>query len=132
MTDMRKLIFVLDDDASMLGSLKRLLKLHGFDVEAFSTVDSFLKSANLSRAHCLVLDIQLNGRCGIELRRKLALSGILLPVIFITGNDRETTRKAALDAGCVAYLPKPFSAESLVEAVQNASTNSSAAFHSSI
>jgi FixJ family two-component response regulator len=123
MTRMRKLIFVLDDDASMLGSLKRLLKLHGFDVEAFLNVDSFLKGANLSRAQCLVLDIQLNGRCGIELKRRLALAGISIPVIFITGNDSETTRKAALDAGCVAYLPKPFRAESLIDAVQNASAN---------
>jgi FixJ family two-component response regulator len=120
MTGMRKLICILDDDTSMLGSLKRLLILHGFDVEAFLTVDSFLEGANLSRAQCLVLDIQLNGRCGIELKRKLALAGISIPVIFITGNDSETTRKAALDAGCVAFLPKPFPGKLLLDAVQNA------------
>jgi len=116
----RRLILVVDDDPSILGAVERLLRVHGFDAEVFSTVENFLARANISGATCLVLDIHLNGMSGIELRRRLTLSGIELPVIFITANDSETTRKAALEAGCVAYLPKPFPTKSLMAAIDSA------------
>jgi FixJ family two-component response regulator len=117
---MQELVLVLDDDASMLSSIERLLKLYGFDVEVFDTVERFLGAANLSRARCLVLDIHLNGMSGIEVKRKLMLSGISLPVIFITGKESEANRKAAFDLGCVAFLPKPFLAKSLIDALHDA------------
>jgi FixJ family two-component response regulator len=107
----RKRIIVLDDDTSFLGALERVLTAHDFDAEVFDTVESFLGSARIREASCLVWDINLNGTCGIELKRRLTRSGVSLPVIFITGADNEAARKAALEAGCVAYLPKPFSSE---------------------
>ena len=116
----RGLVIVVDDDPSILGAVERLLKVRGFDTEAFNTVESFLDRANLCDARCLVLDIHLNGMLGIELRRQLTLSGIELPVIFITANDSEPTRKAAMEAGCVAYLPKPFPTKSLMDAIEAA------------
>jgi DNA-binding response OmpR family regulator len=67
------------------------------------------------------LDIHLDGMSGIELKRQLATSGIVLPVIFITANDSEATRNAALEVGCVAYLPKPFPTKSLIDAIEAAS-----------
>jgi FixJ family two-component response regulator len=114
------LVLVVDDDPSILGAVERLLRVHGFDAEVFSTVESFLARANISCATCLVLDIHLNGMSGIDLRRRLTLSGIEVPVIFITANDSETVRKAALEAGCVAYLPKPFPTKSLMTAIDSA------------
>ena len=116
----RKLVLVVDDDPSILGAVERLLRVRGFDTEVFNTVESFLDRANLCDATCLVLDIHLNGMSGIELRRQLTLSGIELPVIFITANDSEATRKAAMEAGCVAYLPKPFPTKSLMDAIEAA------------
>ena len=114
----RKLVVVVDDDASILGAIERALKIHGFDAEVFDTVEDFLERANLSEAACLVLDINLNGDSGIELSYRLARSGHSLPVIFITAGDSEVTRAAALKAGCVAYLPKPFASRSLVDAIE--------------
>jgi DNA-binding response OmpR family regulator len=67
-----------------------------------------------------VIDINLNGKSGIELRRQLAAKGISPPVIFITANDNELNRKAATEAGCVAYLGKPFTGKSLIAAVSKA------------
>ena len=116
----RKLVLVVDDDPSMLGAVERLLRVRGFDTEVFSTVEGFLDRANLCGATCLVLDIHLNGMSGIDLRRQLTRSGIELPVIFITANDSEPTRKAAMEAGCVAYLPKPFPTKSLMDAIEAA------------
>ena len=62
-----KRIIVLDDDISVLGAVKRVLKAHGFGVEVFDTVEGFLTGARLGDASCLVLDIDLNGTSGIEL-----------------------------------------------------------------
>jgi FixJ family two-component response regulator len=116
----RKLVIVVDDDRSMLGAVQRLLRVQGFDVAVFDTVEDFLARANLCEAACLVLDIHLDpdGMSGIELRRRLALSGVELPVIFITGSDSASTRQAAMEAGCRAYLPKPFTTASLIDAIR--------------
>ena len=66
----------------------------------------------------LVLDIHLGGMSGIELRRHLAAAGSDIPVVFITARDDEATRAAALAAGCVDYLVKPFEAERLMRALE--------------
>jgi FixJ family two-component response regulator len=116
----RKLVIVLDDDPSVLAAVERLLRVHGFDTEVFNTVESFLDRANLCGATCLVLDIHLDGMSGIELRRQLTRSGIELPVVFITANDSEASRKAAMEAGCVAYLQKPFPTKLLMDAIEAA------------
>src|SRR5262245_57181482 len=119
MVTLRKL-FVIDDDPGMLRTIERLLKVHGFDVQTFESAEAFLDSANPRDAGCLLLDIHLSGMSGIELRRQLTLSGISVPVIFITANDSEVTREAALEAGCIAYLAKPFPAVRLMNAIEQA------------
>ena len=116
----RKLVIVVDDDPSILAAVKRLLRVHGFDTEVFNTAESFLDRANLCGVTCLVLDIHLDGMSGIELRRQLTRSGIELPVVFITANDSEPSRKAAMEAGCVAYLQKPFLTKLLMDAIEAA------------
>ena len=110
-------VFVVDDDPSMLKGVERLLRTHGFDAQAFCSVEEFHRRANLREAVCLVLDIRLDGKSGIELRREIAVADVSIPVIFITADDSDTTRKAAIEAGCVAYLTKPFAAKSLIEAI---------------
>ena len=114
----RKLIIVLDDDTSVLGALERILKAHGFDTQFFATVQGFLGCARLSEAFCLVLDINLDGESGIELQRRLRASGVSLPVIFMSGSDYEASREAALQAGCVAYLLKPFPSSALIDPIK--------------
>jgi FixJ family two-component response regulator len=116
----RKLVVVLDDDPGVLKGIQRLLTAGGFDCELFSSVQDFEIRARLDSALCLVLDINLNGESGIEVRRKLTVAWPLIPVIFITGNDSEGTRRAAMEAGCIAYLAKPFSAETLMNALEKA------------
>jgi FixJ family two-component response regulator len=113
-----KRVIVLDDDTSILGALKRVLKVHGFEAETFDAVDMFHASAPLSDALCLVLDINLNGTSGIDVRRQLTRSGVSIPVIFMTGSHNEATHQAAQEAGCVAYLQKPFSSAALIDAIE--------------
>jgi len=114
---MQKRILVLDDDTSVLGAVERVLKANGLAAEVYDNVEAFLRNASLDDASCLVLDVHLNGRCGIELKRQLTHSGLSLPVIFMTGDDTEATRQAALEAGCAAYLRKPFSSSALMNAI---------------
>jgi FixJ family two-component response regulator len=117
----RKLVIVLDDEIGVLKALGRILTAYGFDSELFCSVQEFQDCANLDRAICLVLDINLQGESGIEVRRQLATTNPGLPVVFITANDSEGTRGAARDVGCSAYLPKPFLARSLIIAIEKAS-----------
>jgi FixJ family two-component response regulator len=114
----RHRVIVVDDDPGILRAVQRVLHLHGFETEVFSSAEGFLEGAHLADATCLVLDVHLQHRSGIELRRQLTRSGHTLPVIFITAVESETTHKAAMEAGCVAYLHKPFPSDCLIEAIE--------------
>ena len=114
----QKSIFVVDDDRSMLRSLTRLLRQHGFDTTLFESASALLAHSDFGGAFCIILDINLNGQSGIDLRRRLRDKGVTLPVIYITGNDSHANRAAAAESGCVAYLTKPFAAKTLIEPIE--------------
>jgi len=116
----RESVFVVDDDPSVRVSLDRLLRAHGFVVTLFDTAEALLDHDRFETAICIVIDINLDGRSGVELRRKLADEGVTAPVIYITGNDSAMNRTAAVASGCVAYLTKPFTAQSLIDSVTRA------------
>ena len=116
----RKTIFVVDDDPSMRLGVKRLLNHHGFETELFDSVEDFHERADVRRPDCLVLDVKLKNGSGIDLRKELANSGVSVPAIFITANDTDHTREAAADAGCAAYLTKPFLGKTLIDAIEKA------------
>src|ERR1700682_947675 len=109
-------IAIIDDNLSMLKGLDRLLSAHGFRVQTFASAELFLEGVAECEADCLVLDIHLGGISGIDLQRQLTSSGTDLPVIFMTAIDNPAIRQEAFDAGCVAYLRKPFFANLLIDA----------------
>jgi len=104
----------------MRTSLNRLLRGHGFEATLFESAGALLQHDKFHSAICIVLDIDLGGQSGIDVRRTLAEQGVTAPVIYITGNDSAANRAAALGSGCIAYLIKPFSAKSLIESVERA------------
>jgi FixJ family two-component response regulator len=110
-------IAVVDDNPSMLQGLNRLLSAHGFRVRSFASAELFLDDVATCEADCLVLDIHLGGISGIDLQKRLLSSGRHIPVIFMTAIDTEAIRHEALDAGCIAYLTKPFLAKLLIDAI---------------
>jgi FixJ family two-component response regulator len=112
-------IAVVEDDPSMLQGLNRLLLAHGYRVERFTSAESFLDDVAGREATCLLVDIHLGGMSGTDLKRRLASSGSDMPVIFMTAIDNEVTRQDAFDAGCVAYLRKPFLAKLLIDAINS-------------
>jgi FixJ family two-component response regulator len=114
----RKLVFVVDDDPGILRGLKRLLREYGYDSLLFQSAKAFQAHQDFKQAICVVLDVQLDGESGIEVRHRLTEAGVSLPVIYITANDSDTIRTAAMNSGCVAYLTKPFAAKSLIEPIE--------------
>jgi FixJ family two-component response regulator len=114
----RKVVFVVDDDPSMLKGLRRLLRQYGFEAVPFETAMALKDHGDFAQAFCIVLDINLSDGSGIELRHQLAESGVALPVIYITGNDSDAKRMAAMESGCIAYLTKPFTAQALIEPIE--------------
>ena len=117
----RNLVFVVDDDASLLRSLARLLRQFGYETLLFPSATAFAEHRDFHEAICVLLDINLGDVSGIELRHRLKAAGNSVPVIYMTGNDSPDVREAALQSGCLAYLAKPFSADSLIEPLERAS-----------
>ena len=113
-------VIVVDDHAAFLKGVARLLAHNGIESGSFASAEALLESGSAQTATCLLLDIHLGGISGIELQRRLAASGSTCPVIFMTAKDDETTRNEAVDAGCVAYLHKPFGRQDLLDAIGKA------------
>ena len=115
---------VVDNDPGMLRAVTRLLTAHGFHVQPHVSAEAFLQVYTNNGVTCLVVDIHLDGMSGIDLRRRLAGLPRAPPVIFMTAFDNPSTRQEATEAGCVAYLLKPFPSSQLIEAIANAAASS--------
>jgi FixJ family two-component response regulator len=113
-------IVVIDDDASVRRAVQRLLQSAGFTVETFATAREFLDADYSAQTACLVLDIHLPGMSGFELAEYLAVSGVPIPIVFITALDDVATREQVNRAGAVGYLRKPFDQDMLIEAISRA------------
>jgi FixJ family two-component response regulator len=113
-------VAVVDDDPGMRKAMRDLLRVLDYDTELYVSGETFMSSAAASQASCLLVDVQLGGMSGIELRRRLAASGFATPIIFMTGSDSTTILNEALNAGCVALLRKPFPANLLKDAIDKA------------
>jgi FixJ family two-component response regulator len=116
----QKIVAIIDDDPEMRNAAARLLSAFGYGTEAFDSAEAFLIAAATSKAACLVVDIQLGDISGVELGRQLAAIGFKFPIIFMTGCDDDVTRNQAMQLGCIAYLTKPFTADSLIAGITSA------------
>jgi len=117
----RNLVIVVDDDPAMLKCVQRLLQQHAYEPILFSSAQAFKSHTDFENAVCIILDIDLNDGSGIELRHRLKVDGVTVPIIYITGNEDPAVREAALNSGCIAFLTKPFSTQSLIEPLKKAS-----------
>ena len=116
----KRVVIVVEDDLSVLRSLRRLIAWSGFAVLAFARPRAVLE-ADLPKSNaCLVVDVYLPEMTGIELCQELAAAGLQLPTIIITGGTDEATRERTRQADAVAVLFKPFSREALLEALGRA------------
>ncbi len=120
MTESRTTVVVVDDDASVRRGLERLLGCAGYNVESFASARDFLARGDYDRPGCLVLDVRMPGQSGLDLHRVLVESHHDIPVIFITGHGDIPMAVRAMKAGAVDFLPKPFDAQALLDAIERA------------
>src|ERR1700757_1087560 len=113
-------VFVIDDDVEVRMSIQSLLKVAGLRSETFGTADEFLRNTVTDGPSCLVLDVSLPGVDGLELQRRLADAGVLIPIIFITGYGDIPMTVKAIKSGAVEFLTKPFVDQDLLNAIQQA------------
>ena len=121
-TETRRTVYVVDDDASVRKSFGRLLRIAGYQVEAFASADEFLAHPLSIEPGCLLLDLKMPGRNGLELQEALVTARKSIPIIFVSGHGDIAASVRAMKGGAVDFLTKPYSAEDLLEAVERAMT----------
>jgi FixJ family two-component response regulator len=110
-------VIVVDDDASLRDALSSLLRSVGLRVELFGSAPELLQTKLPDVASCLVLDIRLPKRSGLDFQAELAKANIEIPIIFITGHGDVPMSVRAMKAGAVDFLIKPFRDQDLLDAV---------------
>jgi FixJ family two-component response regulator len=113
-------IFVVDDDASVRDAISNLLESVGLSGETFASADEFLRAPRPEAPSCLILDVKLPGRNGLEVQEELESIGIRIPIVFITAHGDVPMTSRAMKAGAVDFLAKPFQKKDLLEAVHQA------------
>ncbi len=113
------IVFVVDDDYRVREALSSLITSVGLRVVAFGSAAEFLESEKPDSPACLVLDLELPDTSGLELQRELA-AGDGPPIVFITGHGDIPSSVRAMKAGAIEFLPKPFSAQELLQAIDAA------------
>jgi FixJ family two-component response regulator len=112
-------VAIVDDDPGVRKSISRILNIVGCAPLLFESAEEFLKDGEAHRANCIILDVNLSGMSGLELRHRIDRTQLERPVIFITALSDHDTQMQALNAGCIAYLRKPFEADALISALES-------------
>jgi len=118
------MVFVIDDDASMRKSLKRLLGAAYYKVELFTSAPEFLARSAHNGPSCVVVDVRMPELNGIDFQKALIKGGREEQLVFITGHGDIPMCAKAMKAGAVDFLPKPFKPKQLLESVERALTRS--------
>jgi FixJ family two-component response regulator len=118
MLDADSTVLVIDDDPDLRASVGRLLRSLGIKVQLFESIAEFVASDPLDCPTCLVLDIRLPGKSGLDLQRELASAHREIPIIFVTGHGDIPMSVQAMKRGAIEFLTKPFRDQDLLDAVQ--------------
>jgi FixJ family two-component response regulator len=113
-------VLVVDDDISVREALSDLFQSVGLMVEAYASAQEFLKNPPRDGPCCLVLDVRLPGKSGLDFQHELNESDVRLPIIFLTGHGDIPMSVRAMKAGAVEFLTKPFREQDLLDAVHAA------------
>jgi RNA polymerase sigma factor (sigma-70 family) len=117
MPDAESTVLVIDDDPNVRASVGRLLRSLGMKVQLFASIADFLRSDPLDGPTCLVLDVRLPEKSGLDLQRELAATNRELPIIFITGHGDIPMSVQAMKGGAIEFLTKPFRDQDLLDAI---------------
>ena len=115
-----EIVYVVDDEAGMRKALTRLLRTEGYNVRTSASAREFLDAYCPEEIACLVLDVAMPELGGMELQRRLANAGLLVPIVFLTGRGDIPMCVRAIEAGAVDFLTKPVKASDLFRAIRTA------------
>lgn len=113
-------VFLVDDDEGLRKATLRLLNACGFNAKGFGSADEFLATFDPAASGCLLLDLRMPGRSGLELQEELTRRGSPLPIVFLTGHADVPTSVYAMKQGAVDFLEKPVAEQALVAALTRA------------
>jgi FixJ family two-component response regulator len=116
----RAVVAVIDDDRNIRDAIESLLQSVGLLAQSFGSVAEFLGSPRQDDLGCLVLDVRLPGRSGLEFYEDLIKANVRLPVVFISGHADVPMSVRAMKAGAVEFLTKPVHHQDLLDAIQMA------------
>lgn len=120
MPDTPRVIAILDDEASMRTALRRLLRIHGYDVALFENAAALLNARPAQAYDCIVLDLHMPGPNGFSVLETLKQRGDSQPIIVLTGNDQPGVAERVGNLGACAYLSKPVDEAPLLDAIESA------------
>lgn len=118
MSELDPIVFVIDDESSVRDALGSLIRSVGLRCELFGSAQEFLQKRRSEVPSCLILDVRLHGRNGLDFQRELAEKNIHIPIIFITAHGDIPMSVRAMKAGAVEFLTKPFRDQDLLDAIQ--------------
>jgi FixJ family two-component response regulator len=119
-------IFIIDDEEEILQSLLLLLNSYGYKVEIFQNIEQFLETEDYKGAGCILLDVFLGGKTGLELQEVIETKFDSLPIIFITGQGNIPMSVEAMKKGALNFLQKPIDEKELLSAIDEAFNRSNA------
>ncbi|HUN42531.1 MAG TPA: response regulator transcription factor [Acetobacteraceae bacterium] len=118
MTEPEATVVVIDDDPGVREALGSLLRSVGLQARTLASVPEFLQTGRPNVPTCLVLDVRLPGRSGLDFQRELTAANIHLPIIFMTGHGDIPMSVQAMKGGAIEFLTKPFRDQDLLDAIQ--------------
>ena len=117
---MSAIVFIIDDDASVRRSLSLLLSSYDYVVETYSSAEEYLEREAHTGTGCIILDINMEGKSGIELQDELKKIEQHLPIIFVTGVGNVHLSVETIRKGAINFLEKPFDEKELLNSVSEA------------
>lgn len=122
MTAAKLVIAIVDDDDSVRRALRRLMVSLSFQPIDYSSGEAFLSSLETCVPACVLLDLHMPGRNGLQVLEAMRLRAIKVPTVVITANLQPEMRDLCLEAGAVAYLRKPLERDLVFSTIQRATT----------
>lgn len=114
----KQVVYIVDDDESVRTGMARLMRSAGIEPRMFASAYEFEEAAPPEENACLIVDIHMPGKSGMDLWRDLIAKGSTLPVIFITAYDTAETRAEAKQAGGAGFFLKPVDDQALLDAIR--------------
>jgi len=114
------MVAIVDDDEAVGNAIEVLMRSMGLVARAFSSGEEFLRSPELNRTGCLIVDFDMPRMNGLDLHGNLTRLGKAIPTVMITAYPSDDIRARALQAGIICYLTKPFDESDLLNCIQTA------------